>query len=224
MPKRQLTEAQAAATSAAARAALETYCHDLTALARQGRFAPLVGHEAEVERILQILPRKHRRNPMLIGDSGPERIAVVLEVVRRIAAGAVPSEVSIRRVLAVDLEALFTRNLPPGHAAAIAAAAWYWYLDDIRSRDVQKRLVLLFEGVRETAGEAILFFDDFHRVLRGPPEPSMDMAPQLKPFFGYRYGQILGTSSLDQYRQYVEWDAALQRRFQEVLMCTPSYG
>ncbi len=155
---------------------------------------------------------------MLIADSGPERMAVVLEVVHRIAAGATPSRVTVRRVLAVDLEALFTRNLPPEHAAGIAAAAWYWYLDDIRSFDVQKRLVLLFEGVRETAGETILFIDDFHRLLGGHPDPSMDMANLLKPFFGYHYGQILGTSGLDEYRQYVEKESALQRWFQEVLL------
>src|SRR5260370_38740064 len=94
--KRQLTEAEQAATSAAARAALETYCHDLTTLARQERLAPLVGYEAEVGRILQILarPSRSKGNPMLIGDSGPERMAVALEGVRRIAIGLMPEHVS----------------------------------------------------------------------------------------------------------------------------------
>ncbi len=198
--KRQLTDAEAAATSAAARAALETYCHDLTTLARQERCTPLVGHEAEVERVLEILARAPRSkgNPLLIGDAGSERRAVVMEVVRRIAIGHVPEGVSARRVMALDIERLIARITQRG--------------------ELEERAALILQAVRETAGQTMLFVDDFHRHIGHSSEPTSDLANLWPPFFGRSEGHVFGTTSLDEYRIYIERDGALQRRFQEVLL------
>jgi ATP-dependent Clp protease ATP-binding subunit ClpB len=195
-----MIEEEMVASSAAARAALETYCDDLTALARGSRFAPLSGRDAEIERIFQILarPSRSKGNPLLIGDAGPERRAVVIEVVRWIAIGHMPERVSAQRVMALDTERLIAGITQRG--------------------ELEERAKLILQAVRETAGQTMLFVDDFHRLVGGPPEPSIDIANLWKPFLGRSEGRVFGTSTLDEYRIYIEKDAALQRRFQEVLL------
>jgi ATP-dependent Clp protease ATP-binding subunit ClpB len=184
---------------APAKSVLEKYTHDLTALARQGRFAPLLRREKEVERVFQILARRLKNNPMLIGEDATERFAIVAEVIRRISIGNVPDGITFQRVVALDLEALIA---------------------DTRIRgDLEKLLRSDIEEIRRSAGQVLLFVDQFHVLAgAGRAENAIDMANILVPVLARGEARIIGTSTLDDYRKYVERDAALQRRFQEILV------
>jgi ATP-dependent Clp protease ATP-binding subunit ClpA len=178
---------------------LTAYTHDLTALARQGRFAPLPGREKEVLRAFQVLARARKNNPMFIGADAQERLAVVLEVVRWVALGESPALVQLRRVVALDLELL---------------------LADITERgQVEQRLKAVCNAVCQAEEPTALFVDEFSRLVgasRG--EDCFDLANILIPAFYQGHLRVIATTTLEDYRVHVERDAALQRQFQEIVV------
>jgi len=208
MPRPEpMSDEEIAARGAAARAALETYCHDLTALARQGRFAPLAGREAEVARVFAVLARQHpllnKKCAVLLAEPGPERFAIVQEVARRIAHEDVPDRVRARRMMALDIGALVS--------------------DTTRRGEFEGRLKLLLEGVRLTDGRTILFVEDLHSLVgAGAAEGCVDAVNVLTPALARNEVQLVGTTSLEDYCRYIERDAGLQRRFQEVVVREPA--
>ena len=179
--------------------ALEKYTHDLTALARQGQFAPLQWREKEVERIFEVLARPLKNNPMLIGEDSTERFAIVAEVVRHISTGDAPEGFPIQQVMALDVE-LLTAGTP---------YRYKW----------EKRLKSVFAELKQSVGQTILVVDNFPRLMgAGPEKTCMWMHTILSPAFARREIQLIGTSTLDDYHKHVERDHGLQRRFQEVLV------
>lgn len=182
-----------------AESVLAKYTHDLTALARQGRFAPLLHREKEVERVLQILARRIKNNPMLIGEDSAERFAVVAEVIRRISIGDVPEGTKVQRVVALDLEKLSATSQTPG--------------------DFEKLLRAIVAEVAQSEGQTLLFIDNMQTLLSGGWTNGTDDAAKVV-MIALARGEIvvMGTSTLDDYRKYIERDAALQRRFQEIVV------
>ena len=179
--------------------ALEKYTHDLTALARQGRFAPLQRREKEVVRVFQILARRLKNNPMLIGEPGGDRFPIVAEVIRRISTDKVPEGITIQRVVALDLEKLIA--------------------DTQRRGDFEKLLKSVFAEIKQSEGKTALFVDNFHKLAgAGAAEKCIDAANVLIPALARKEVTIIGTSTLDDYPKYVERDQSLQRRFQEVIV------
>lgn len=180
--------------------ALEKYTHDLTVLARQGRFTPLQRREKEVERVFQILARRLKNNPMLIGDDSTERFAIVAEVIRRISIGDMPEDIKARRVVALDWETL---------------------ISDTRERgNFEKRLMSLIAQIEQSPGQLLLFVDNFHVLIstNWAENYAIDMANILTPALSKGELGVIGTSTLEDYRKYVERNHALQRRFQEVIV------
>jgi ATP-dependent Clp protease ATP-binding subunit ClpB len=179
--------------------ALEKYCHDLTALARQGHFAPLQRRGAEVERTFQVLVRPCKNNPMLIGEDSSERFAIVAEVIRRISAGEAPENVNVERVVALDLEKL---------------------LADVQTRgDFEKLLKSVFAEIKQTEGQMLLLVDKIHTLIgAGAAGGAVDAANVLVPALARGEVQMIGTSNVDDSRKYVERDQGLQRWFQEILV------
>jgi ATP-dependent Clp protease ATP-binding subunit ClpA len=163
--------------------------HDLTLLARQGRFAPLNTHQAEVERIIAVLATdrsvRKRYNPLLIGEPGAERFAIIAEVVRRLATGEAPAALAARPVLALDLETLF-------------AGVTSYSLFEQRFREVCWQV---------NQATAILFVDNFHLLLGG--RYLFDAATILKPVLARRQIQLLGTTTLQDYRRFIERDQSI---------------
>lgn len=178
--------------------ALEKYGHDLTALARQGQFAPLQRREKEVERVFQILARRLKNNPMLISEDSAERFAIVAEVTRRISIGDVPEDIKVQRVVALNLEALIADTTYRG--------------------DLEKRLKSVFAEVKQSMEKTLLFVDNFHMLVGAglAERVAIDMANILVPVLSRGEVGIIGTSTLDLYRKYIERDQSLQRHFQEV--------
>ncbi len=170
---------------------LATYSHDLTALARAGRFAPLQQREMEIERIFQIVARRLKNNPVLFGEPASERINIVTEIARRVSSGDVPEGVKIRSVVALDMEAL-------------CAGAPY-------QSEIEERLTALFQAIRQLEGLVLLFVDNIHRLAE-------IAAHLLVPPLSRGELQILGTCTLEEYRRSIERNQALQRRFQEVII------
>lgn len=179
--------------------ALEKYTHDLTALARQGRFAPLQRREKVVERVFQILARRLKNNPMLLGELGGDRFPIVAEVTRRISVGDVPDEIIFRQVIALDLEALIVGTTYRG--------------------DFEKLLKSVFAQIKQSERKILLFVDDFHKLAgAGAAEKCVDAANVLIPVLARKEIPIIGTSTLDAYSRYVERNQSLQRWLQEVFV------
>lgn len=226
---------------------LARYGHNLTALARQGAFTPLLGQEQVVERMFQVLLRGNKNNPMLLDFDEARRIAVVIEAVRRMAAGEAPDPLSQKQVIALDPESLFANLFAD-------AALYHKQIEQVRTRLLRElaeskhqpdarlqkyieqgllqpepgewiapivfygRLQALFAEVRQAAGTVVLFIDNFHFMVgAGEAEKAIDIANILVPALARRQVQLIGTSTLEMYRRYVERDAALQRRFQEIM-------
>ena len=184
--------------------ALEKYGRDLTALARQGKLDPVIGRDEEIRRVIHILSRRTKNNPVLVGDPGVGKTAIVEGLAQRIARGDVPESLKDKRVVQLDMGALL-------------AGAKY-------RGEFEERLKAVLKEIAESNGRIILFIDEIHTVVgagRAEGAP-MDAANLLKPMLARGELHCIGATTLDEYRKYIEKDAALERRFQPVYVDEPS--
>jgi ATP-dependent Clp protease ATP-binding subunit ClpB len=183
--------------------ALEKYGRDLTALARQGKMDPVIGRDEEIRRVIQILSRRTKNNPALIGDPGVGKTAIVEGLAQRMVKGDVPEGLKHKRLVQLDLSAL-------------VAGAKY-------RGEFEERLKAVLKEITDAAGEVILFVDEMHTVVgAGAAEGAMDAGNMLKPMLARGELHMIGATTIDEYRKYVEKDAALERRFQPVYVEEPS--
>jgi ATP-dependent Clp protease ATP-binding subunit ClpB len=183
--------------------ALERYGRDLTKLAEQGKLDPVIGRDEEIRRVIQVLSRRTKNNPVLIGEPGVGKTAIVEGLALRIIRGDVPEGLKNKRIVSLDMGAL------------IAGAKY--------RGEFEERLKAVLKEVQESAGEIILFIDELHTVVgAGKAEGSMDAGNLLKPMLARGELHCIGATTLDEYRKHIEKDAALERRFQPVLVNQPS--
>jgi len=183
--------------------ALERYTRDLTALARQEKLDPVIGRENEIRRTMQVLGRRRKNNPVLIGEPGVGKTAIVEGLAGRIAAGDVPENLRDRRLLALDMGAL------------IAGAKY--------RGEFEERLKSVLQEIEAAGGEVILFIDEMHTIVgAGAAEGAVDASNMLKPALARGELHAIGATTLDEYRKHVEKDAALERRFQPIFVEPPS--
>ncbi len=183
--------------------ALEKYGRDLTDLARKGKLDPVIGRDEEIRRVIQILSRRTKNNPALIGEPGVGKTAIAEGLAQRIVNGDVPEGLKKKRIVQLDM-------------GALVAGAKY-------RGEFEERLKAVLKEITESAGEIILFVDEMHTVVgAGKAEGSMDAGNMLKPMLARGELHLIGATTLDEYRKYVEKDPALERRFQPVLVEEPS--
>ena len=183
---------------------LEKFGTDITALAREGKLDPVIGRDEEIRRTMQILSRRTKNNPVLIGEPGVGKTAIVEALAQRIVKGNVPASLKDKRLISLEISSL------------LAGASFRGQFED--------RLKAVLKEVEEAAGEIILFVDEIHTMVgAGKSEGSMDAGNMLKPALARGKLHMIGATTLAEYRQYVEKDAALERRFQPVYVGEPSF-
>jgi len=183
--------------------ALEKYCRDLTAAARKGKNDPVVGRDEEIRRVMQVLSRRTKNNPVLIGEPGVGKTAIVEGIANRIVRGDVPESLKNKRLVSLDMGAL------------IAGAKYRGEFED--------RLKAVLKEVEGASSQIILFIDELHTIVgAGASEGAMDAANLLKPALARGELRCIGATTLDEYRKKIEKDAALERRFQPVIVAQPS--
>ncbi len=183
--------------------ALEKYGRDLTQMAAQGKLDPVIGRDAEIRRVIQVLSRRTKNNPVLIGDPGVGKTAIVEGLAQRIVRGDVPEGLKKKRVVALDMGAL------------IAGAKY--------RGEFEERLKAVLQEVQKAEGEVVLLIDELHTVVgAGKVEGAMDAGNLLKPMLARGELHCIGATTLDEYRKHIEKDAALERRFQPILVDQPS--
>ncbi|WP_035603123.1 ATP-dependent chaperone ClpB [Haloferula sp. BvORR071] len=182
---------------------LEKYGTDLTARAREGKIDPVIGRDNEIRRVMQVLSRRTKNNPVLIGEPGVGKTAIVEGLARRIVSGDVPDSMKDKRIIVMDV-------------GGMLAGAKY-------RGEFEERLKAFLKEVTESAGEIILFIDELHTIVgAGASEGAVDAANLLKPQLARGELRTIGATTLDEYRKYIEKDAALERRFQPVMVGEPS--
>lgn len=184
--------------------ALEKYGVDLTALAREGKIDPVIGRDAEIRRVVQVLSRRTKNNPVLIGEPGVGKTAVVEGLAQRIVAGDVPQSLAGKRLISLDM-------------GAMVAGAKY-------RGEFEERLKAVLDEIKQSDGQIVTFIDELHTVVGagGTGDSAMDAGNMLKPMLARGELRLVGATTLDEYREFIEKDPALERRFQQVLVGEPS--
>ncbi|HJM34497.1 MAG TPA: AAA family ATPase, partial [Candidatus Marinimicrobia bacterium] len=181
---------------------LEEYGLNLTALAKAGKIDPVIGREDEIRRIIQILSRRKKNNPVLIGEPGTGKTTVVEGLAKRIIEGDVPENIKGKQLIAMDLPAM-------------VAGAMY-------KGQFEERLKNFIKAVKEKNGDIIVFIDEIHMIVGAGGQGQMDVANIIKPELAHGALKVIGATTLNEYQKYVEPDAALERRFQQVYIQEPS--
>ncbi len=182
---------------------LQKYGRDLTEMAREDRLDPVIGRDNEIKRVMQILTRRTKNNPVIVGDAGVGKTAIAEGLAQKIAADDVPDSLKGRKVIALDMGALVAGSKFRG--------------------EFEERLKSVMEEVRQSKGEVILFIDEIHTVVgAGAAEGSIDASNMLKPALAHGELQCVGATTIDEYRKHIEKDKALERRFQPVFINEPS--
>jgi ATP-dependent Clp protease ATP-binding subunit ClpB len=197
---KRVTSPEAEATSSA----LDQYSVDLTAMARDGKLDPVIGRDAEIRRVVQVLARRTKNNPVLIGEPGVGKTAVVEGLAQRLVAGDVPDSLKSRRLLSLDLPSM------------VAGAKF--------RGEFEERLKAVLTEIRDAAGQVITFIDELHTVVGAGAagDSSMDAGNMLKPMLARGELRMIGATTLDEYRERIEKDPAFERRFQQVFVDEPS--